>query len=399
MEFFDRLRNIFSRNEPEASSAKPLAEKDSFIQESLLSGSQTSSELIVNQVIEHSLFVDRDRFVDHAFNLTKDIAAIYDSLKDKIQISAQELESLKDPANGIVSRLNSLTVAQLPSKLYGYSPAALEKAKSIYNERDEHLKSISAQIASFAQHSVPLGAEEAHRGVVGKLISFHTLTGKISDTNALLSFRKYPSGNSMDTIFQMDPKKNGGKLQFLHDGTGALFIQPQEIHLVELSAVSQYKQTIKDKYGNVLNFGKTDDGRHVIHQTGMRACGASVTNMILLDLGLKPLIELEDQTNLSNNQKLMYDFKRAGVTKVTEREIEYDLPWREKLDFLTTQVGNKGSLILSVGGEIGGHYIILDKIDSKMGLASIRDPYHGWAIQCSAQGIAKRFGARALAFN
>ena len=49
-----------------------------------------------------------------------------------------------------------------------------------------------------------------------------------------------------------------------------------------------------------------------------------------------------------------------------------------------------GSGILSVGGEIGGHVVVLDSFSMATNTAIIRDPFHGWSITISADSLLRR---------
>lgn len=399
MDLFGKIKSFFSGNDPSSSPLSPGSSKDTFLEESVHTDQALASpNLIKDKSIENPSFIDRSRFIDHAFNLTKDIEATFNSLGGKIITGDPALSLLTESAYKIIFKSTDFISEQLPTSEYGYRPEELEKAKVSYEKRDEVLKQLRFDIDDFALQTVSTEAEEAHKVVVDQLVAFRNKVERIIESNALVSFRNYPSGNSMDTVMIQSTSTQKVSLSYLHQGFGVLFIHPREIHHVDLRTINQYSSTVKDSIGHQLQFGKTDDGRHVIQQLGMRSCGASVTNMVLLDMGLKPDIESEHITNLSNNDKLIADFTRAGASKVAERTVAYNLPWQQKLEFLTNELAKGGPLILAVGGEIGGHYIILDRIDTKTGLASIRDPYHGWAIQCSADGIAKRFGATAISF-
>jgi hypothetical protein len=51
-----------------------------------------------------------------------------------------------------------------------------------------------------------------------------------------------------------------------------------------------------------------------------------------------------------------------------------------------------GPASISVGGELGGHQIIVDAIDFGTETAVIRDPHHGWQITIRLDSLRKRCG-------
>jgi hypothetical protein len=122
----------------------------------------------------------------------------------------------------------------------------------------------------------------------------------------------------------------------------------------------------------------------------MRAWTASVTNMIRLDKGIKPDVQIEYTRNIGTLEQIASELNISGINAVTNTPTER-LPIRAREQILESALKESRSIILSVGGEIGGHVIILDKFDTETNTATIRDPYHGWSIKTDARGIANRF--------
>lgn len=53
-----------------------------------------------------------------------------------------------------------------------------------------------------------------------------------------------------------------------------------------------------------------------------------------------------------------------------------------------------GSVMLAISGEIGGHFVVIDKAtrssDGAVESFRLRDPYHGWDITVTAAGLKTR---------
>lgn len=389
MGLFNEIKDFFGFSSPKIEDTRQSTDQAdiNLNQSQSLDRSNTpDNQPVKNYEITLGALLGRQRFVDKAINLDKEISAITKEFSEKFPEQKDALNKAKETAQQLVIDSSKNLVEQLPSRPNGYSVKDLNRAKQLFSNEGEFSKDIASRLDSLKVELAELPAEFSTR--VYSAVEHHTkLAEKLVLDNAKVSFRNYPVGSLADTII-IDIKKD--KADYANDGTGLLFITSEEIKKIELRVNLTNARSVKDEYGS-LKYDVTDDGRHVIAQTGMRACVASAVNMILMDAKLKPSIRAEKETNLSNLDVATSDLKRAGLHQAELNEINERLSWRDSLELLAQKSEQQGPLILSVGGEIGGHVIILDSINPETGIAKIRDPYHGWAVETSAMGIAKRF--------
>jgi hypothetical protein len=142
--------------------------------------------------------------------------------------------------------------------------------------------------------------------------------------------------------------------------------------------------------GVVANAGA--DGRITIQQQGQRACTAAASGMLIHDAGKPVNVDDLKSRNLGNKDSVRGDIERAGL-KARVAEIKAPTP-REAMQALEENLRQFGSAVVSVGGEIGGHVIVVDSVDLVHGRATIRDPWHGWRITVTLDALAKRTGSR-----
>lgn len=183
--------------------------------------------------------------------------------------------------------------------------------------------------------------------------------------------RKFPHGSHEDTLVGEKPV-NASTTHFLGD---------EEILRVDLHP---------DEY-RPPRFGKTKDGRTVIQQVGWRGCGAACASMLMADRKISPDLQWLQDCNLSSDDHLceMLKIKTGLPVELAEKRSSS----REEIGrFFEERLAAHGPAILSIGGELGGHVIVLDTFSSSNNTASLRDPYHGWAIATTADAILKRLG-------
>jgi hypothetical protein len=389
MSLFNDIKEIFGFTSPRIEGRDPIkGQPDINLSKSqgLDRSSNPDSQIIKNYEITLGALLSRTRFVDKAMNLDREISAITKEFSEKFPEHRDAFNKAKDSAQKLVVESSKNLVEQLPSRENGYSIKALQKAKELFSKESEFSRDMANRLDTLKSELAELPVDFSTR--IYSAVEHHTkLAEQLVIDNAKVSFRNYPLGSLADTII-IDPKNNSAK--YANDGTGLLFIRPDEITKIEASINLSHSKTVADQYG-YLKYDVTEDGRHLIHQTGMRGCVASVVNMILMDNKLKPDVRAEKETNLSNLEAATRSLRRAGLNQAEVQRMPEINGWRDRLDKLAQEADQRGPLILSVGGEIGGHVIILDYINLDTGIAKIRDPYHGWAVETEAKGIAKRF--------
>jgi hypothetical protein len=346
---------------------------------------------IKNFPVKNSELLTNLRFVDRSFNTLEEINAKLESAKKAFPLDAEKFETIKNQSHNLIINLNSYVEELLPNLRTGYSISAYETAQESLVKEPEVFKAARDKQLSIDNIEVSPDAAAAKREVSLLINDYIDVTAKVMESLPVVSFRSYPVGSLNDSVVM---KK--GTTNFAHDGTGLHFIQSREIKEVELRTTDQYQNKKTDR-AMTLNYGVTNDGRHVIQQIGMRSCTASVTNMILLDKGKNPAIQMEYDRNLGTLEQIASDLKIRGVPATVYRMTDA-APIRAREALLESAIKESGSIILSVGGEIGGHVIILDGFNTETNTATIRDPYHGWSIKTTARAIANRSDGEYIAF-
>lgn len=181
--------------------------------------------------------------------------------------------------------------------------------------------------------------------------------------------RRYPPGNSSDTIVG-DPYGN----VVLSNGFHVKFIQDKEI--LEVHPIIK----LENKDG--VRYGVDNRGRAVVHQPGARSCTAAVTAMLILDMGAKASCRALDSRNLGQLETKLMDIREAGLKPVTTQVAD--------VEGLDAQIRKLGPAIVSVGGEVGGHVMVVDSVDLVNKTARIREPFHGWSITITLDALKKR---------
>ncbi|MBX7149680.1 hypothetical protein K1X76_11455 [bacterium] len=139
---------------------------------------------------------------------------------------------------------------------------------------------------------------------------------------------------------------------------------------------------LHDRNINGVFYGITSDGRHVIHQASKRGCVMTCALMLALDHRISVDQNTLLNATLTNEQTAIQYFQDLGVTTYFNEIVEI-----KKLEVLITE---NGAAMVGIGGEIGGHEIIVDYLSLRQNRAIIRDPYHGWSITISADSLNRR---------
>jgi hypothetical protein len=380
MGFFDF---ILGQRQPEPNRGTPSPSVDHTLNTNISPDSDKTSETR-DLSIKNPELLTNARFSDKSFNTINEISANLDRLKDSHPEDTEKLESLKKSSFELIRKLNSFIEELLPNGRNGYSQSKYQEAQSAILKEPEIMATARKELVDIVNTEVSPAVDQTKKEISQMLDNYINDSGKVLESIPVVAFRSYPPGGLQDTIII---SKNGDR--FANDGTGLHFIQSREIKEIELRTTDEYSN-VKKNSELELRYGVTSDGRHVIQQIGMRACTASVTNMIRLDKGIKPDVQIEYTRNIGTLEQIASELNISGINAVTNTPTER-LPIRAREQILESALKESRSIILSVGGEIGGHVIILDKFDTETNTATIRDPYHGWSIKTDARGIANRF--------
>lgn len=187
--------------------------------------------------------------------------------------------------------------------------------------------------------------------------------------------RRVPPVGFCDTIQIVN-----GVIQSVH-GQGILFRDREIIHRHRFVE----KQLLNRE--NRIYAYKTRSGSYILQQQATRGCTAAVTAMLALDHGKQANISDLRTRNLGTTETKLSDLKKYGLSPVV-LEVRVD----SGLNHLRRRIRKMGSAIVSIGGELGSHVVIVDRISKARNLVQLRDPYHGWKITVSKESFAKRLG-------
>ncbi|MFH1729890.1 MAG: FHA domain-containing protein [Pseudomonadota bacterium] len=199
--------------------------------------------------------------------------------------------------------------------------------------------------------------------------------------NHPLSHRGFPKGSSSDTVYiEKGASPHHPKVIYKND-LGIKFITDSEIKRVNL-----HREDLTFKHLD-MNYGVTLDGKFVIPQLGFRGCVAACASMLAMDYGKGPDMRYWRETNLSNHESAAGILGRLGINT---RIIPLEGNNSQRAHNLELLLQQYGSTMLSIGGELGGHMIIIDYFSPSQNTAIIRDPHHGWSITTTAEAITQR---------
>lgn len=127
---------------------------------------------------------------------------------------------------------------------------------------------------------------------------------------------------------------------------------------------------------SAIPVGIYSDHKVMIQQQGTRGCVAACAAMMMEDRQRHWKMDRLAKTNLANEKHLLSWLKQAELDAAIH-EIQ------EGICELESFIKQHGSISCMISGELGGHAIILDQIDSNQ--ATIREPFHGWRITISTR--------------
>jgi hypothetical protein len=128
--------------------------------------------------------------------------------------------------------------------------------------------------------------------------------------------------------------------------------------------------------------------RHVVQQNAVRGCTGAVATMLAADWDA-PVSYEQLTVNLGDTESIVRALHQSRLaTTVTTLDADHG----RFAGQLKKLIDLNGPASISVGGELGGHQIIVDAIDFGTETAVIRDPHHGWQITIRLDSLRKRCG-------
>lgn len=196
--------------------------------------------------------------------------------------------------------------------------------------------------------------------------------------------REYPPLSIADTIIVVN-----GQTQSEHGEGDDLFLSSEIkkkhsfVRAEKIGKKQHFSLMTKQESSPLFAFF-TEHGKWVIQQQATRGCTAAATQMLIKDHGGKVDASALRLRNLGSDETMVKDIRKAGLEPLVTKNVR-DLKQVQDL------VNQNGSAIISIGGELAGHVLIVDALlqDS----ARIRDPYHGWEITVTRSALEKRFSA------
>jgi len=238
-----------------------------------------------------------------------------------------------------------------------------------------------------------------------------------------LGDRAYPPVSLADTC--LAPPKPGEPRRALHDASGIRFITDEEVLRVhathrqwefrdkqtlppalDIGGRQEGLYTLRLPVGNVPVYRSVDATapgapvRHLIPQQAHRSCTYAAAAMVLLDACSRHgvqcsstcvLLENIIQGNLGNEEHSLVLMRRAIRGQPLTPQI-VRVPFH-RTDTLSDLLDRHGPAVGSMGGELGGHSIVIDSVSERNRanpVVRIRDPFHGWDIQTRLSSLTLR---------
>ncbi|WP_421234114.1 papain-like cysteine protease family protein [Aeromonas jandaei] len=166
---------------------------------------------------------------------------------------------------------------------------------------------------------------------------------------------------------------NQEKIEYLLKNSGLV-----DLENFSLDGAHGYGLSYADKY--ILHVHK--DINNAILQKATRGCTAAVSAMLIADHGGKIMSEGQMATrNLGDTEAILHDLKT--------HEIEPMCSNPQNLTTLKNALEQNGPGIVSVNSGVGGHVVIVDKVNPETQSVTIRDPAHGWRIDVAEKEFLK----------
>lgn len=169
--------------------------------------------------------------------------------------------------------------------------------------------------------------------------------------------------------------------------------EDREIHAVYLKASACTElvpgnpslQSMRIYFGVFCDPYEASRKLHLLPQFQLHGSGYAVTEMLKMDRGLQPdLAELVFK-NIDDPARMERRLKASNLPAHYDHSRKAN-PMQRLRDLLRLH----GSVAVQIGGELGSHFIIVDRIDDLAGTAQLREPYHGWAVAVGLHALERR---------
>lgn len=133
----------------------------------------------------------------------------------------------------------------------------------------------------------------------------------------------------------------------------------------------------------------TTRGDYVLQQAGRRSCGAASMLMLAMSKGKTPdanMMALNYHVDLCSSKDVAGWLKEMGL----EPECTFNRNTRSRISLIQRRTNLLGPAILAIDGELGGHFVIIDRVSGSKGYVVLRDPWHGWQVRVPIDVLRKR---------
>jgi hypothetical protein len=145
--------------------------------------------------------------------------------------------------------------------------------------------------------------------------------------------------------------------------------------------VAQFSVSYLNKYG--IRTGKyTDLDLHVLTQEASEGCSAAVSCMLTLDHKKPFPYMLLASRKAENYTRIVQDIQQCGLQAHATRLSDLCDPGTTVLSMqlLSDAIEEQGSCVVRIKAKAAGiaHFVIVDRVDLKNHIVTLRDPWHGW---------------------
>jgi hypothetical protein len=129
----------------------------------------------------------------------------------------------------------------------------------------------------------------------------------------------------------------------------------------------------------------TKNNKAIIQQRSAKGCTAAATAMLIEDNGIGHNSGELIKRALAKDERMRLDISEAGLEPILTKLEERSLVSLREL------IIENGSCIVTVGGVIGSHVIVVDEVSPDLSNVRLRDPYHGWEITVTSQAFLEEW--------
>lgn len=155
--------------------------------------------------------------------------------------------------------------------------------------------------------------------------------------------------------------------------------------LFEDNEILEKEEVVRSNFLENVEIFYTKYNKPILQQQATRGCTAAATGMLILDNNGKVNVSELRSTNLGDNFTKELSIRRAGFSPILTHHLGDNY-----LEGLKKLIDKNGSAIVSIGGDIGSHVVVVDSISPFLDRVRLRDPYHGWEITVSGSAFMNR---------